>query len=137
MVVMGDAPTRSDIAVEGMTCAACAARIEKVLNRAPGVRAAVNLATETAHVEYEPDRATPQSLIEAVRKAGYDAKAAPIYAHALVGMVAFVGQWWRETRNPPPAETVASHAAALAWMGLRHLPKRPGLMAGKRERARK
>ena len=71
------------------------------------------------------------------RKAGYDAKAAPIYAHALVGMVAFVGQWWRETRNPPPAETVASHAAALAWMGLRHLPKRPGLMAGKRERARK
>ena len=61
------------------------------------------------------------------RKAGYDAKAAPIYAHALVGMVAFVGQWWTETRKPPPAETVASHIAALAWMGLRHLPKRPTL----------
>jgi AcrR family transcriptional regulator len=62
------------------------------------------------------------------RKAGYDAKAAPIYAHALVGMVAFVGQWWTETRKPPPAETVASHLAALAWMGLRHLPKRPTLL---------
>jgi len=62
------------------------------------------------------------------RKAGYDAKAAPIYAHGLVGMVAFVGQWWRETRKPPPAETVASHVAALAWMGLRHLPRRPGLL---------
>ena len=62
------------------------------------------------------------------RKAGYDAKAAPIYAHALVGMVAFVGQWWTETRKPPPAETVASHLAALAWMGLRHLPRRPTLL---------
>jgi AcrR family transcriptional regulator len=61
------------------------------------------------------------------RQAGYDAKAAPIYAHALVGMVAFVGQWWTESRKPPPAELVASHVAALAWMGLRHLPKKPTL----------
>src|SRR5262249_52299976 len=34
------------------------------------------------------------------RRAGYDAQAAPIYAHALVGMVAFVGQWWTESRRP-------------------------------------
>jgi AcrR family transcriptional regulator len=60
------------------------------------------------------------------RKAGYDAKAAPIYAHALVGMVTFVGQWWTEARKPP-VEQVASHIAALAWMGLRHLPKHPSL----------
>ena len=60
------------------------------------------------------------------KKAGYDPKAAPIYAHALVGMVTFVGQWWTETRKPP-IEEVASHLAALAWMGLRHLPKRPKL----------
>jgi len=66
---------------------------------------------------------------EQFRKAGYDAKAAPIYAHALVGMVAFVGQWWTEIPKPPPAETVASHIAALAWMGLRHLPRRPTLLA--------
>ena len=65
---------------------------------------------------------------EQFRKAGFDAKAAPIYAHALVGMVAFVGQWWTETRKPPPAEAVASHIAALAWMGLRHLPRRPTLL---------
>jgi len=63
------------------------------------------------------------------RKAGFDAKAAPIYAHALVGMVAFVGQWWTESRKPPPVESVASHLAALAWMGLRHLPRRPVLLA--------
>ena len=61
------------------------------------------------------------------RKAGFDARSAPIYAHALVGMVAFVGQWWTESPKAPPAEVVASHVAALAWMGLRHLPKRPAL----------
>jgi len=60
------------------------------------------------------------------KQAGYDPKTAPIYAHALVGMVTFVGQWWTETRKPP-VEVVASHIAALAWMGLRHLPKRPAL----------
>jgi AcrR family transcriptional regulator len=69
---------------------------------------------------------------EQFRNAGYDAKAAPIYAHALVGMVAFVGQWWTESRKPPPAETVASHLAALGWMGLRHLPRRPTLLTTSR-----
>ena len=61
-------------------------------------------------------------------EAGYDPKSAPIYAHSLVGMVAFVGQWWTESRNPPPVETVASHIAALAWRGLRHLPRQPALL---------
>jgi AcrR family transcriptional regulator len=65
---------------------------------------------------------------EQFRKAGFDARSAPIYAHALVGMVAFVGQWWTESAKPPSAETVAGHVAALAWMGLRHLPKRPALL---------
>jgi len=69
---------------------------------------------------------------EQFRNAGYDAKAAPIYAHALVGMVAFVGQWWTESRKPPPADVVASHLAALAWMGLRHLPRRPTLLTTSR-----
>jgi AcrR family transcriptional regulator len=61
-----------------------------------------------------------------LKEAGYDAKAAPIYAHALIGMVTFVGQWWRENRKPD-VEEVANHLAALAWMGLRHLPKKPTL----------
>jgi AcrR family transcriptional regulator len=60
--------------------------------------------------------------------AGYDAKLAPIYAHALVGMVAFVGQWWTESHKAPSVETVASHIGALAWTGLRHLPKQPSLL---------
>ncbi|HET7752627.1 MAG TPA: TetR/AcrR family transcriptional regulator [Anaeromyxobacteraceae bacterium] len=60
------------------------------------------------------------------KDAGYDPKAAPIYAHALIGMVASVGQWWTEARKPAVDE-VANHVAALAWMGLRHLPARPAL----------
>jgi AcrR family transcriptional regulator len=62
----------------------------------------------------------------AFKNAGYDPKSAPIYAHALIGMVTSVGQWWTETRKPS-VEEVANHIAALAWMGLRHLPKRPTL----------
>ena len=62
-----------DLQLTGMTCAACAARIEKVLNRVDGVEAAVNFATETAHVVFDADKASRESLIEIVRKAGYDA----------------------------------------------------------------
>jgi AcrR family transcriptional regulator len=58
------------------------------------------------------------------KKAGYNPRHAPIYAHALVGMVTFVGQWWVAVRKPS-VEVVASHIAALAWMGLRQLPKKP------------
>ncbi len=64
----------------------------------------------------------------AFKEAGYDAKTAPIYAHALVGMVTFVGQWWTEVRKPS-VDKVASHLAGLAWMGLRHLPKQPAPIA--------
>jgi len=62
-----------DLQLTGMTCAACAARIEKVLNRVDGVRAEVNFATESAHVVFDGGKATTETLIEAVRKAGYDA----------------------------------------------------------------
>lgn len=65
-------------------------------------------------------------FVSALKEAGYDTKAAPIYANALIGMVTFVGKWWTEQRKPP-VEEVAKHISALAWMGLRHLPKRPTL----------
>ncbi len=58
------------------------------------------------------------------KAAGYDPRASPIYAQALIGMVTFVGRWWTEARKPA-VEEVAAHIAALAWMGLRHLPKKP------------
>ena len=67
-------------------------------------------------------------FVSSFKDAGYDPKAAPIYANALIGMVTFVGKWWTEERKPP-VEEVAKHIGALAWMGLRHLPKRPALEA--------
>ena len=63
-----------DLPITGMTCAACAARIEKNLNRLPEVLAAVNFATEKAHIEYPAGRLSPQDLIATIRKAGYDAQ---------------------------------------------------------------
>jgi Cu+-exporting ATPase len=63
-----------DLALEGMTCAACAARIEKVLNRLPGVSANVNFAVERARVRYAPDTVDVERIVGAVRKAGYGAR---------------------------------------------------------------
>jgi Cu+-exporting ATPase len=63
---------RVDLPITGMTCAACARRIERKLNRTPGVqRAGVNFATSRATVEYDPQAAGVHQLIEAVREIGY------------------------------------------------------------------
>ncbi|TQL02426.1 Cu+-exporting ATPase [Cellulomonas sp. SLBN-39] len=68
-----------DLAVEGMTCASCVARVEKRLNRVPGASATVNLALESAHVELRPAEegtlASVDDLLAAVRAAGYEARA--------------------------------------------------------------
>jgi Cu+-exporting ATPase len=66
-------PGRIELAIGGMTCASCAARIEKRLNRIEGVTATVNYATEKARVEY-PEGVTPEELIASVEKAGYTAE---------------------------------------------------------------
>ena len=62
-----------ELSLQGMTCAACANRIEKALNKMDGVEAAVNYATETAMVAFTKSAVTEQMLVETVRKAGYDA----------------------------------------------------------------
>src|SRR4029453_9671105 len=60
------------IPVDGMTCAACQANVQRALGRAPGVeRAAVNLMTHDATVVYDPALASPQSLVDAVNATGY------------------------------------------------------------------
>ncbi|MEY3156064.1 MAG: hypothetical protein RL257_84, partial [Actinomycetota bacterium] len=62
-----------DLNISGMTCSSCVATVEKSLNKVPGAKATVNLATETAHI-LVPEGTSPKSLIEAVTKAGYSAK---------------------------------------------------------------
>jgi Cu+-exporting ATPase len=59
--------------LEGMTCAACAARIDKSLNELDGVEASVNLATEKAAVRYDDDLVALDDLIQTVASAGYRA----------------------------------------------------------------
>ena len=66
-------PTEIDLAVEGMTCASCVARVEKRLNQLPGVEATVNLPLESAHVVASAD-IDDDALVAAVKKAGYDAR---------------------------------------------------------------
>ena len=56
-----------------------------------------------------------------------DPKFAELYSQALVGMVALVGQWWREARKPKK-EMVAAHLVNLAWNGLSHLEAKPTLL---------
>ena len=61
-----------ELGIEGMTCASCAARVEKKLNRMPGVSASVNYATEKARVSFAPDVA-PEDLVATVKATGYTA----------------------------------------------------------------
>jgi copper chaperone CopZ len=65
-----------ELDLEGMTCAACAARIEKNLNKLDGVEASVNLATEKASVRFDEQKQTIETLVERVRDTGYDARVA-------------------------------------------------------------
>ncbi|WP_030747819.1 TetR/AcrR family transcriptional regulator [Streptomyces sp. NRRL F-5135] len=58
---------------------------------------------------------------------GFDPKLAPLYAQALVGMVALTGQWWVDARRPKKSE-VAAHLVNLAWHGLENLEPRPRLI---------
>jgi P-type Cu+ transporter len=62
-----------EMPITGMTCASCANRIERKLNRLNGVSATVNYATEKATVDYDPEVAHPGDLLGAVEAAGYQA----------------------------------------------------------------
>jgi Cu+-exporting ATPase len=91
-----DPPTKEEelgLPIEGMTCASCVRRVERALQKVPGVAAAsVNLATERATVTFDPAQASPDQLAAAVEQAGYDvgpmpAAAAPVPAVVTAGEV--------------------------------------------------
>ncbi|WP_434578616.1 copper-translocating P-type ATPase [Pseudomonas sp. Z5-35] len=76
-----------ELSIEGMTCASCVGRVERALVKVAGVnRASVNLANERAHLELL-GQVDPQSLVEAVKRAGYDASV------------------WQAEQPPPTAQT--------------------------------
>ncbi|MFF4382937.1 heavy metal translocating P-type ATPase [Kitasatospora sp. NPDC001547] len=67
---------RVELSIGGMTCASCAARIEKKLNRMDGVEATVNFATEKARVDFGPGT-TVEDLVATVERTGYTAELPP------------------------------------------------------------
>src|SRR5215210_6035773 len=65
-------PIRITLPVEGMTCAACQANVQRALNATPGVtNAAVNLMTHEATVHYDPSTTGPAKLVDAINDTGY------------------------------------------------------------------
>lgn len=71
----GVAEEKAEYDIFGMTCAACSARIEKVLNRQPGIKqATVNLTNETATIEYTPSLINDQKIRDVIQNLGYEAK---------------------------------------------------------------
>ena len=82
-----EASSRIDLEVGGMTCASCAARVEKKLNELAGVSANVNYATELASVAYDSDQVRLPDLVRAVESAGYRA-ALPSSAETKVRLTA-------------------------------------------------
>jgi Cu+-exporting ATPase len=80
------APTEHvELPITGMTCASCANRIERRLNKLEGVTASVNYATEKATVDFDAGAQAPADLVAAVRAAGYDATLPRTDAEAAAG----------------------------------------------------
>ncbi|MDO8347743.1 MAG: heavy metal translocating P-type ATPase [Rugosibacter sp.] len=71
--VSGSDAATVELALGGMTCAACAGRIERQLNKLPGAEAAVNFAAERAYVRYVPERVSVETLIDTVIRTGFTA----------------------------------------------------------------
>src|SRR5271167_4845979 len=76
MLATAPGATEVELAIGGMTCAACAARVQAKLNKVDGVTATVNLATERAHIT-APARVSASDLVAVVEAAGYSAGLVP------------------------------------------------------------
>jgi len=90
---------RVELAITGMTCASCAARVERKLRKLDGVAASVNYATATATVDYDPQLAHADDLLAAVSAAGYQAVLpAAERAHGGSATRIATSQWTRQHR---------------------------------------
>ncbi|MGH3456926.1 heavy metal translocating P-type ATPase [Aeromicrobium sp.] len=145
---MATATTDLELAITGMTCASCANRIERKLNKLDGVSATVNYATEKAKVTF-PEALSPADLVSTVRQAGYDAAlpldeqdealiddptrslrerllvsavlTVPVVAMAMVPALQFTyWQWLSLTLAAPVVVWGAWPFHRAAWLNLRH-----------------
>jgi Cu+-exporting ATPase len=144
--IPAEASRHFTIGVTGMTCAACAGRIEKVLKRVPGIAAAnVNLATETAQVDGD-GRVTLAAIEAAIAKAGYGARpvdhggvpedqdrlrrewlailagamlSLPLIAPMLLGGHAMLPAWWQLALAAPVQFWLGAPFYRGTWKALR------------------
>ena len=135
-----------ELPVSGMTCASCAARVERTLNGLDGVTATVNYATERATVDFDDAAVAPEQLVDAVESAGYGATlpgaqrpdagearglrtrlristvlAVPVLALSMIGPLQFAG--WELAALFLATPVVLWGAWPFhreAWRGLRH-----------------
>ena len=150
MATTTDRTSDVELEISGMTCASCANRIERKLNKLDGVVATVNYATEKAKVTY-PAPLSPEDLISTVRQAGYDAAlpraaadapaepdddasrplrdrlvvsavlSVPVVAMAMVPALQFTyWQWLSLTLAAPVVVWGAWPFHRAAWVNLRH-----------------
>jgi P-type Cu+ transporter len=134
-----------ELPITGMTCASCANRIERKLNRLDGVSASVNYATERARVEFDASAVEPEQLVAAVEAAGYHAAlpaaepvpdetaqlrrrllvslalTLPVLAMAMIPPLQFDNwQWLSLTLAAPVVVWGAAPFHRAAWANLRH-----------------
>ncbi len=111
--------THASLPIRGMTCASCVAHVERALKAVPGVSlVSVNLATETASVDFDNTVASPQELALAVKKGGYEI---PIQTHTLhidgMTCASCVNHVEKAIRAVPGVQTVnvnlATHTATI------------------------
>jgi Cu+-exporting ATPase len=101
------------IPVEGMTCAACQAGVQKALARQPGVQdAAVSLMMKSAAVTFDPTVVSPEQLVEAIRDTGYEA------ALPSPGASAFAEQEARDRAQEHELRTLRTKAIASGVVGI-------------------
>src|SRR5215207_1613779 len=138
-----------ELAIGGVTCASCVARVERRLNKLAGVSASVNLATERASVTY-PDTVTPTDLVAQVEAAGYTASLSqpsavksgseppaapdlrtrlvvsalltlPVLLMAMMPALQFSSwQWWSLALATPVVLWGAAPFHRAAWVNARH-----------------
>jgi Cu+-exporting ATPase len=125
-----------DLPVSGMTCAACARTIERTLANTAGVeRARVNLATNTATIEYQPSRVKVADFVAAIEELGYGvpktAAAEPAYRNRLLVAVIFAAPvlvlgmshhwpWLQLALTSPVVFYSGAPFYVAAWRALRH-----------------
>jgi Cu+-exporting ATPase len=130
------ATERVDLPVSGMSCAACARTIERTLANTAGVeRARVNLATNTATIEYQPSRVKVADFVAAIEELGYGvpktAAAEPVYRKRLLVAVIFAAPvlvlgmshyspWLQLALTSPVVFYCGAPFYVAAWRALRH-----------------